>query len=262
MTAAPAKYLLRLDDLCPTFSRQRWMPFQALTKEFRLKPILAIVADNRDPELQISTPDRDFWEQMQALESAGAAIGLHGYHHLCLSRGRGLLGLHRATEFAGVEMRTQRAWIGEGLRILRSHGLDPRIWVAPRHGFDRNTLEALRAEGLPVLSDGFGSAAFLREGVTWIPQQLWRPVEKASGLWTICVHSNTARDEEITALRKFLASHAAQFTSVDEVLVRFQPATLTLAERFQAEVALRRFKISQAVGRARREALFGASKSA
>ena len=262
MISAPAQYLLRCDDLCPAFSRQRWLRFQALIEEFRLQPILAIVPDNRDPELEISPPDPAFWEQMRALESAGATIGLHGYQHLCVNPGRSVLGLHRVSEFAGVDVETQRAWIREGLRILRSHGLTPRIWVAPRHGFDAHTLEALRAEGLPVLSDGFARAPFLRGGVTWIPQQLWSPVEKPRGLWTICVHSNTARDADLETLHEFLAAHAAQFTSVDQVLLQFQPSTLTLAERFQADGALRRFKISRAVGRIRRSAQLRAAKHA
>ena len=88
--------------------------------------------------------------------------------------------------------------------------------------------------------------------MTWIPQQLWAPVEKSSGLWTICVHPNTAGEAEIAALRGFLARHATQFTSVDRVLFDSAPTALTLAERFQAVCALRRRKLSHAVGPIRR----------
>jgi predicted deacetylase len=262
MIPSPAQYLLRIDDLCPTVSAQRWRLFESLIEEFYLHPILAIVPDNQDPELRVSPPEPDFWDRMRALRAAGAAIGLHGHHHLCVSRGRSLFDLHRISEFAGVPAETQRAWIGEGVRILRGHGLDPDIWIAPRHGFDANTLAALREEGILVLSDGFARAPFLRCGFSWIPQQLWAPVEKGRGLWTICVHPNTATDEEIAALRSFFAVHAAQFTSLDRVLFRFQPATLTLAERIQAVCALRRFKISHAVGPIRRLAFFRSSSSA
>ena len=148
MTLSPAQYLLRIDDLCPTVSAERWQQFQSLIEEFRLRPILAVVPDNQDPELKVSPPDPAFWDCMRALEAAGAAIGLHGYQHLCVTRGRSLVDLHRISEFAGVPAATQRAWIGEGLRILRGHGLNPNIWVAPRHGFDRNTLAALREQGV------------------------------------------------------------------------------------------------------------------
>jgi predicted deacetylase len=178
MNVKPAQYLLRLDDLCLTASRPRWQRFLELIEEFGIKPILAVVPDNRDADLELAPADAEFWARMRALEAAGATIGLHGYRHLSNGRGRSLVALHRATEFAGVAEETQREWIRAGLEILRGQGLDPRIWVAPRHGFDAHTLRALRAEGVGVLSDGFARVPFVRGGVTWIPQQLWGPVEK------------------------------------------------------------------------------------
>ena len=170
--------------------------------------------------------------------------------------------LHTHTEFAGVPEEMQHTWIAAGLEILCGHYLSPRLWVAPRHGFDWNTLVALRREGIEFLSDGFSRVAFTRGGLTWIPQQLWAPVEKKRGLWTICVHPNTARDAEIAALRSFLAIHAAQFTSLDRVIFRFDPATLTLAERIHAVCALRRLKISHAAAPIRRWACFRSNSSA
>ena len=138
--------------------------------------------------------------------------------------------MHRATEFAGIAEETQRAWIHAGLEILRGHGLSPRVWVAQRHGFDRNTLRALRSEGLGLLSDGFARVPFVRGGVTWIPQQLWAPVEKKCGLWTMVVHANTAPDALVGQLRSFLEGHAQQFTSVERVIEELLPARLSFAE--------------------------------
>jgi len=251
MIPAPAEYLLRCDDLCPTIPPERWRRVESLIGEFKLQPILAVVPDNRDPELEISTPDPAFWQRMHTLEVSGAIVGLHGFRHLCTSRGRSLLGLAQTSEFAGVPAETQRTWIREGLRTLRARGLNPRIWVAPRHGFDRNTLGALCAEGITLLSDGFARVPFRRGGVTWIPQQLWGPVEKPKGLWTICIHAHTATDAEISALRAFLSVHADQFTSVDRLLFRNHPTTLTITEYFYAEAALWRLKASRAIGRVR-----------
>lgn len=261
MIPAPAEYLLRCDDLCPTMSAERWQRIESLIREFQLQPILAVVPDNRDPELEVSPPDPDFWRRMHALEAAGAVIGLHGYRHVCTSRGRSLLGITRRSEFAGVPAQTQRAWIRDGLRILRAHGLNPRIWVAPRHGFDRRTLDALCAEGIAMVSDGFARVLFLRRGLTWVPQQLWGPVNKKKGLWTICIHPNTATEADIANLREFVIAHADQFTSVDRVLFRNQPATLPVVERIYADAALRRFKMSRAVSRFRQLTFLRSSNS-
>lgn len=245
MTRTPAQYLLRLDDLCPTVSAERWRACMALIEEFHLQPILAVVPDNRDPDLCVSPPAPEFWQQIRALEAAGAVIALHGYRHLCLSRGRSLLPLHAQSEFAGVPAATQHAWIREGLDLLRAHSLNPRLWVAPRHGFDAATLDALRDQEILLLSDGLARRPFASHGLTWIPQQLWAPVEKPSGLWTLCVHPNTLADSHLAALRAFLGRHAARFTSIDRALAEFPPTPLTLAERLSASLAFWRIRASR-----------------
>src|SRR5208337_3102790 len=135
MLPIPAQYLLRFDDLCPTVDRNRWERFLPLIDEFGVRPILAVVPDNKDAALECSEPDTQFWARMRAMEAAGATIALHGYRHICQSRGRSLVPLHTHTEFAGVPEEMQRTWIAAGLKILSGHYLSPRLWVAPRHGF-------------------------------------------------------------------------------------------------------------------------------
>lgn len=245
MLPKPAQYLLRFDDLCPTISKRRWKRFLPLIEEFRLKPILAVIPDNRDYKLQVSKPDPEFWHIMRALEFRGSAIALHGYQHLCQSLDGSLLPLHRRSEFAGVPEATQREWIHNGLEILRGHNLNPRLWVAPRHGFDWTTLAVLREEGINVLSDGFTRLPVSRGGMTWIPQQLWSPVEKPRGLWTICIHPNSVSGEMVNKLRAFLLQHAPQFTSVDRVLAEFDVSQASVAEQAYERMALLRFQLSR-----------------
>ena len=251
MIPNPAQYLLRFDDLCPTAGQPQWQRFLPLIEEFGLRPILAVVPDNQDRELKLSAPAPEFWAQMRALQAVGAAIGLHGYRHRCVSSGSGLLNLHRYSEFAGVPEEIQQQWIDEGLGLLRAEGLNPTIFVAPRHGFDGGTLRALRDEGIQTLSDGFARIPFTRGGLTWIPQQLWGPVEKSKGLWTICIHSNFASDAQVDRLRAFLRVHAAQFTSVDRVLAELSPARLGPVERLYEAYALWRAEFRRARRRRR-----------
>jgi predicted deacetylase len=219
-------------------SRHHWARFESLIEEFGIHPILAVIPDNRDSDLTLESPDPEFWSRMSKMEANGATIALHGYRHVCDSRSRGLVPLHRRTEFAGVDEATQQDWIRNGLQILRGHGLSPRLWVAPRHGFDRNTLRALRSAGIGYLSDGFARVPFTRGGITWIPQQLWAPVDKGRGLWTICIHSNAAGNSLVKRLRAFLQAHAAQFTSFDRVVEEYRPRPLGLTQRVGEEIAL------------------------
>lgn len=242
MIPRPAQYLLRFDDLCPTLPRARWEQYRNLIAEFGLRPILAVVPDNQDRDLERAPADPAFWAELRTMEAAGATIAMHGYRHLCRSQGKSLLDIHRRSEFAGVDLDSQRKWIQAGLKILRDQGLNPRLWVAPRHGFDRNTLRALAEAGLEFISDGFARIPHRRYGITWIPQQLWAPVVKPGGLWTICIHPWAATSREIESLRWFLQDHGAQCTSFDRVVKEFDVLPLSLGERIHEQVALWRIQ--------------------
>jgi len=254
MIPRPAQYLLRFDDLCPTMAREPWRRFEHILREFAVRPILAVVPDNRDPELQREPADLEFWTRLHAWEQAGAVIALHGYQHLCASPGRSLVPAPPLTEFAGVPEETQHSWISEGLRILRGHGLTPRLWVAPRHGFDAATLRSLKSEGISALSDGLARVPVVRGGVVWIPQQLWSPEEKPAGLWTICIHANTASREAPDELRAFLARHAQQFTSFDDVMAQQNAERMGVVEHLRESIAAvrlraRRRRVAQRMAR-------------
>jgi predicted deacetylase len=245
MIPRPAQYLLRFDDLCPTMRQSQWDRLLPAMEELGIRPILAIVPDNQDRDLQQKAADPEFWASMRGLESAGATTALHGFQHLCRSVGKSLVPIHGRSEFAGVDEHTQRQWIRAGLAMLRERGLNPKVWVAPRHGFDRATLRALRAEGIKALSDGLTRIPFRRGGVTWIPQQLWGPAEKRRGLWTICTHCNSARGAEVDALVAFMRRNAGSFTSVDRVLAEFEAGELNTEERLYEQWTLLRIQASR-----------------
>jgi predicted deacetylase len=244
MSPNSAQYLIRFDDLCPTMLSARCERFLSIVARYGVTPILAVIPNNHDPELNLQDPDPHFWGRMRSLEAAGATIAMHGYRHLCASHGKPLLRLHRETEFAGVEESDQRQWIRSGLAILRGNGLSPRLFVAPRHGFDRRTLRALVSEGLGILSDGFARRPFMRHDVLWIPQQLWEPVRKKFGLWTICIHTNTATPALEDKLEKFLRDQGHRFTSFDRVIADNQPSQLRWNERVEEALADLRARVS------------------
>lgn len=246
----PAQYLLRLDDLCPSADRQALEQILALVCAHAIRPILAVIPENQDPHLESSSPDPEFWHKMREFESTGSAIALHGYRHLCVARGKSLIPLHRHTEFAGLPLDEQRRMLRAGLQILRGHGLHPALWVAPRHGFDKNTLAALREEGIRYLSDGLARIPFLRGGVVWIPQQLWAPASRRKGLWTICLHPNSMTQAQIDSLEAFLEKHSGQFTSFDCIRSEFAPEALNAREVLFQAAALWRLRLRRARKRA------------
>jgi predicted deacetylase len=251
----PAQYLLRVDDLCPTVHERRWQRLAAIIEEFEIRPILAVVPDNQDAELRSSPPNPAFWAQMRAMQAAGAAIAIHGYRHQCVQRGKSILPFHRRTEFSGRPVEEQREMLHSGLEMLRVEGLNPRLWVAPRHGFDWNTLAVLREEGIVYLSDGIARRPFLRGGVVWIPQQIWAPVERKSGLWTICLHPATTTRSAAQELRAFLSRHVARFTSFDRVVEEYAAQELSPAEQLQEAAAMARLRLRRSMKKLVRQLL-------
>ena len=223
----------------------RWQRFLPLFAAFSIRPILAIVPDNRDAELIRGPANPAFWEQMRTLQHTGATIGLHGYQHQCRSSGKSLVNLHKHSEFAGAAEASQRQWIHSGLAILRYQGLSPTVWVAPRHGSDKTTLNILREADLTVISDGFGQAPYRRFDCTWIPQQLWAPLVKRSGLWTIAYHSNTTSDSAVQDLSDFLKCFSPHFTSVSQVLRDQVPKQFALLDRMEHLKAVSRIRTSR-----------------
>ncbi|MDE3201704.1 MAG: DUF2334 domain-containing protein [Acidobacteriota bacterium] len=254
-----ACYLLRFDDFCPTMSWPRWQPFQRLLEHYRIRPILAVIPHNEDASLMVDEPINGYWAHLRRLEAHGATIALHGFRHVCTAQGKGLIPLHADTEFAGVTEEQQVEWLRSGLEILRSHSLHPRLFVAPRHGFDDATLRALHAVDLPYLSDGLSHEPVRRGGVTWIPQQLWEPVEQSSGLWTICMHSNTATAAQFSRLERFLKLHAARFTNFDEICAHAKPVAPTISDNLYASAFLTRFRSRRIMQQIRRAPFSGVS---
>jgi peptidoglycan/xylan/chitin deacetylase (PgdA/CDA1 family) len=199
------RYWLRFDDLCPTHSRSRWERVERLLAGHRVAPILAVVPDNADPTLRIDPPDPAFWERARGWQERGWVIGLHGWRHVYDSRAPSLLPFKAVSEFSGHPYDEQHARIGRGLAVLRGHGLEPRVFVAPGHAFDARTLDALAAHGLRAISDGFGFRPVRDErGLVWVPQQTRRPRPFPFGTVTIALHANEMDDDAVARLGAFL----------------------------------------------------------
>jgi len=216
------RYLLRFDDICPTMNWDTWEHIERALVGLDLKPIVAVVPDNRDPFLEVGAPVDDFWFRVRAWQARGWSIGLHGYQHLCVTKDAGLMGINRASEFAGLPEVEQRRKLEEALSIFAREQVRADIWVAPAHSFDRVTVELLSEMGVTVVSDGFSLYPHRDSGgVLWVPQQLWSFRWRPCGVWTICIHHNSWSAE---ALNRFLAElqrHRLCVDSLDSVVVRY-----------------------------------------
>jgi predicted deacetylase len=215
-----ARYLLRLDDACPTFDVARWRRVENLFDELDIKPIVAVVPDNQDPTLRYGDPDPQFWDKVRAWQAKGWTIGQHGFRHeLSPTSAAQYLPINPGSEFVGLSLAEQSEKISKGWVSLLAQSIRPTVWVAPAHSFDRTTLRALEAATpIRIVSDGLARKPYAADGFRWIPQTLWSLTPKRSGVWTVCLHPSTRGDTEFAGLAQALRGpYRGQIASVDEI---------------------------------------------
>jgi predicted deacetylase len=215
-----ARYLIRLDDACDTMARARWSALEGVFDRHGIKPIVAVVPDNRDPTLVFDPPDPRFWDTVRAWQAKGWTIAMHGHTHVMHpTDARQLVPFYRRSEFAGLDVARQAEKIRAAWQLFLAQGVTPQVWVAPAHSFDASTLEAVRAEtSIRVVSDGIAWNTFYDRGFHWIPQQLWHFAERRSGLWTVNLHPNQMSDADIAlADRNIGGPFRGRFVGVGEV---------------------------------------------
>src|SRR5437868_15488717 len=140
---SPTHYLLRFDDICPTMNWSVWLEIECILIQQALKPLLAVVPDNQDPTLQIDSPAADFWERVRGWQARGWTIALHGFQHRYVSGNAGLVGVRKKSEFAGLPSEQQREKLRLGVEVFKHEQITPRVWIAPGHSFDANTVALL-----------------------------------------------------------------------------------------------------------------------
>mgnify|MGYP000589325267 CR=1 FL=1 len=203
-----ARYLVRLDDACQTQNNEKWNAIEDVLDKLRIKPIVGVIPCNEDPSLQRGVKDDNFWMRVKDWENKGWTIGLHGYRHIyhAVKKDNLILPFHARSEFAGLDLETQSEMLKKAFAEFVRHDCIPRIWIAPSHTFDSNTLEALKlATPIRLISDGIAFNPYIEHELTFIPQQLWWPKWKPFGIWTICLHPETMEKADIVRLEAMLS---------------------------------------------------------
>ena len=126
-------YLVRFDDVCPTMCWSTWNQIERILIDQDVRPILAVVPDNQDPELDREPADPRFWERVRGWQARGWTIALHGYQHRYVTQSPGLVGLNRYSEFAGLPYAEQHRKLSAGLAIFEREGIQPQLWVRCRN---------------------------------------------------------------------------------------------------------------------------------
>ena len=136
------RYIMRLDDACPKRDIAKWDRMETLLDKYGVKPLVGVIPDCKDPDMDYFTEDADFWTtRIASWQEKGWQLALHGYNHIFKTNCGGINPVNHRSEFAGLPYEEQKRMIADGVAILRSHGINPKVFFAPAHTFDENTIK-------------------------------------------------------------------------------------------------------------------------
>ena len=152
-------FLIRLDDIAENMNWDMMEQASALFDKYKIKPVLGIIPNNKDPELLAYPKIKiDFWEQVRIWKNKGWEIGMHGNNHVydksCPKND--YLGHGGNSEFCNHSYEFQLEKIKSGLNKFKDEKINIRTFFAPNHTFDKNTLVALKNTGINEMIDGYG----------------------------------------------------------------------------------------------------------
>ncbi len=203
------KIAIRLDDISPDMDMERFDRLAALMDRYGVKPLLSVIPDNRDPAVACQDKDDAFWERLLEFQQNGYVLAMHGCYHVYTTDRGGIFPLNRLSEFAGLPYEEQKRLIGSGQTVLRSHGIETGIFVAPAHSFDRTTLRVLREHGFDTISDGYGKGPFTAAGFRWIPISFdrKRALSGRTGEAVLAIHPATMNEQDFAEYEKIFSEH-------------------------------------------------------
>ena len=214
------KYLIRFDDIAPNMNWNKFDRFIDIAIKNNIAPILAVIPDNKDPEL-LKYPNKNnskFWEIIQKLDSIGWEIGMHGLNHKFLTTESGIMDINNFSEFSGLSLDDQKNKIKKSIEIFNNYSINPRIFVAPAHSFDANTLIALDELDINIISDGYRLYPYNIRDFVFLPQLFSTPKKMPFGVFTFCVHLNNLSENRFIKLINFIEKNRDDFINVDQAL--------------------------------------------
>lgn len=209
-------YIIRLDDASNYMNHENWNRMEKLLDKYNIKPIVGIIPNNKDINFLKYNNDKNFWKKAVLWQEKKWTIAMHGYEHLYSTQDGGINPIQKRSEFAGHSLDEQENKINRGFIILKNKGLKPKIFFAPSHTFDENTLLALKNKtDIRIISDTIANDIYYYNDFYFIPQQSGSVRKLPFKITTFCLHPNTMKDNDFIKLEDFIKKNRRKFKDFD-----------------------------------------------
>ena len=220
--------LFRVDDVSWDMNYENFKRFRELMFKYGVKPIIGVIPANNDEKLkhQVGMKHIDpesFWREVLFLQKEHDwAVALHGYDHVYITEDSGIFKTNKRAEFAGLTLAEQEEKIRKGISVFSEHCVSIDAFMAPAHSMDWNTVEALKRNGISVVTDGHCAYPYKKRGVLFIPQVWPWPRKKVFGIYTACFHINSWNDSNFVELERFIVNNLSICGSFEDIIIQAQ----------------------------------------
>ena len=213
--------LIRLDDIAETMNWSMMEEVTNLFDKYNVKPVLGVIPNNRDPEL-LSYPKAklNFRDQVKNRLNKGWEIAMHGNNHLYNKNNSKIDYLSHGgnTEFCGHALDIQIKKIKEGLNKFKEKDIPVRVFFAPNHTFDKNTLLALKECGLRNIIDGYGLMPYEENKMNFIPQLFYKTIALPFGIQSFQIHINYFNQQDFNNFKDFIIKNSKKIITYEQAI--------------------------------------------
>lgn len=215
-----SKIAVRLDDITPDMDWDNFYKFKEILDKHNIRPLIGVVPDNKDKTIGSNPKREDFFSYIKELEAQGWVIAQHGYQHRYKNHNGGIFPLNADSEFTGESHQTQMNYLKQGKDMLESEGINPIVYMAPSHSYDKTTIKVLKQLGFVYVTDGFGSVPYKRWGICFLPIAFSckSAFTKKSGRSTLVFHTNTMKESDLERWEQLFSKHKEMLVNFKELL--------------------------------------------
>ena len=199
-------YLIRLDDASEYMDISKWQRAVELITNFGVCPLIGVIPKCEDPDFVGKYEyNASFWDIARNWQEKGCIMALHGFDHITKCSKGGLNPIHNRSEFVSLSLEEQKKKISEGYSILQKQKIEAKVFFAPAHTFDENTLQALKDETpIRIISDTIANNVYEMNDFFFLPCQEGKCRKLPFKFVTIALHPNGMKENDFKNLELFL----------------------------------------------------------